>query len=107
MRLHRGIFYMRSISLESLLPSCIAASSTFNVYDEQKKIDEKVRDEQWKALAEALGEHGDAIVAAFKDMYSMYSLDMIHWFANLYDPAVGGYYYSNSGRDTEGYLPDI
>ena len=41
-----------------------------------------------------------------KDLYLNYTDDAIDWFANLYDPAIGGYYYSNSGRDTDGYLPD-
>ena len=36
----------------------------------------------------------------------MYSDEMILWLADLYDPAIGGFYYSNSARDTVGYLPD-
>ena len=82
-------------------------SDSFDAYTRQKELDQVTVDEQWKALAEGLGEHGEAVVAAFKDMYGMYTVDMIYWYANLYDPAIGGYYYSNSGRDTEGYLPDI
>ena len=29
------------------------------------------------------------------------------WLARLWDPEVGGFYYSNSARDYEGFLPDI
>ena len=29
------------------------------------------------------------------------------WLARLWDPEIGGFYYSNSGRDYEGFLPDI
>ena len=29
------------------------------------------------------------------------------WMAELYDPEIGAFYYSNSARDTEGYAPDI
>ena len=32
---------------------------------------------------------------------------MIRWWAGLYDPDLGGFYYANSARDTEGYLPDM
>lgn len=39
------------------------------------------------------------IVAALKELYSLYTSDVLVWCANLFDPEVGGYYYSNSGRD--------
>lgn len=29
------------------------------------------------------------------------------WMANLYDPEIGGFYYSNSARDNDGFLPDL
>ena len=29
------------------------------------------------------------------------------WMANLWDPEVGGFYYANSSRDNEPYLPDL
>ena len=29
------------------------------------------------------------------------------WLANLWDPVSGGFYYSNSARDNDGFLPDI
>ncbi|MBR5044938.1 MAG: hypothetical protein IKX66_06265 [Clostridia bacterium] len=32
---------------------------------------------------------------------------LIRWWAGLYDPELGGFYYANSARDTEGYLPDM
>ncbi len=35
------------------------------------------------------------------------SPELIRWLANLYDPETGGFYYSNSGRNTIGYAPDI
>ncbi|MBP3582936.1 MAG: hypothetical protein J6K44_02740, partial [Clostridia bacterium] len=47
------------------------------------------------------------IVEAVKNYYEwVCTPDVISWFANLYDPAIGGYYYSNSARDNVGYLPD-
>ena len=46
-------------------------------------------------------------VAAFKRLYSFYGTDVIYWFANLFDSENGGFYYANSSRDYEGFLPDL
>ncbi len=64
------------------------------------------KEEQWKKLEEYLKEDigSDAakdFVNALCDLYSLYTSDMTEWYAKLYDPKVGGYYYSNSGRDHE------
>ena len=32
---------------------------------------------------------------------------VLTWLAGLYDAKSGGFYYSNSARDTEGFLPDL
>ena len=72
-------------------------------------IDDAKVEAEWATLAEAVGggKIGDDLVAAMKDLYTAYDDSMIDWFANLYDPETGGYYYSNSGRDNQGYMPDI
>ena len=47
-------------------------------------------------------------VDAIRDIYSdFYNEEMYLWFANLYDPVSGGFYYSNSARNTTGFLPDL
>lgn len=33
--------------------------------------------------------------------------DALAWLANLYDAEIGGFYFSNSARDNEGFLPDL
>ena len=49
-----------------------------------------------------------SVVSSLKKLASAFdSAKMIEWMANLWDPEVGGFYYSNSARDTEGYAPDI
>ena len=47
--------------------------------------------------------------AAVKDFYEeFYDPEaMIRWWAGLYDPELGAFYYANSARDTKGYLPDM
>lgn len=75
--------------------------------DYYQAIDDKDIEASWAALAKEIGgELGEKTVEALKEMYALYSDDLISWFANLYDPAIGGYYYSNSARNTDGYLPD-
>ena len=77
------------------------------------------RELKWKRLSERvdeLGGNGKEIVAAYKDLYSVHDKRMISWLAKLFDPDIGGFYYSNSGRDNEYidfkgkrhyFLPDI
>lgn len=48
------------------------------------------------------------VVAALKKLAAAFDgTKMIEWMAGLWDVERGGFYYSNSARDTEGYLPDI
>ncbi len=63
--------------------------------------------EQLSAEVMKRGGDGRAFIDAIEDLYSSYgTLDVI-WLAKLFDPDIGGFYYSNSARDTEGFLPDI
>ncbi len=62
------------------------------------------KEEQWKRLEEHLASDigSDAasdFIDALSDLYSLYTPDMTEWYARLYDPKIGGYYYSNSARD--------
>ncbi len=60
-----------------------------------------------EAEVSAKGYDGNATASAIKDLYSLYSDDIYLWIADLYDPSIGGFYYSASAKNTEGYLPDI
>ena len=70
----------------------------------QKALDEQEKEIEWSILKKYAGED---VVAATKEYYSMISDKVVTWMADLYDPETGGFYYSNSGRNTVGYLPDI
>ena len=50
---------------------------------------------------------GKAGAEALKTLYDMYDERMYLWIAGLWEPEIGAFYFSNSGRDTDGYLPDI
>lgn len=50
---------------------------------------------------------GREIDAALEELYALYDRKVIDWFAGLWDGEIGGFYYSVSARDHEGFLPDI
>ena len=75
--------------------------SLLSIADEKRK---EMRDEALSAINE---KYGEDLVNAVKRIYNIYSPDLYVWLANLWDPDRGGFYYSASGRDTLGYLPDI
>lgn len=91
-------------------------------------VDEQYESEMWALMEKAVGsESGRSFVNAMKQFYSIYSSDMVIWLADLYEPYIcvcnalygkevcegtkycggSGFYYSNSARDTAGYLPDV
>ena len=49
----------------------------------------------------ARGGDGAAVVEAYKELYDFHELGLCTWLAKLFDPDIGGFYYSNSGRDNE------
>ena len=49
----------------------------------------------------ARGGDGEAVVAAYKELYGMHEVGLCSWLARLFDPDIGGFYHSNSGRDNE------
>ena len=94
------------------LPVGRIAEREYDPLEGVRELDKKRQDEQFAALAEEITEkygegYAEATVEALRDYYSLYTDNLVLWFANLYDPAVGGYYYSNSARDTVGFLPDV
>ena len=56
------------------------------------------RDELWQELADKTTPE---LSEAMRELYSLYSDELVDWFAGLYDTEIGGYYYSQSARDNE------
>ena len=122
-------YFVENFVLDSSLVLKDGYSSTVVVstskYLEAKE--EAIYAEAWAKFESALREEFSAdIVSSMKALYSLYTDDMYVWLANLYDPDIcvcdrtdgkpclktrycggGGFYATNSGRDTIGYLPDI
>ena len=82
------------------------------IIEYQSEIDDRLVEDRWNELLADLGTvvgENDAaeIVNSLKKCYALFDDDVVYWLASLYDPTIGGFYYSNSGRDTVGYLPDL
>ena len=61
-------------------------------------------DKQWLALKEEVdsrGANGSAVVEALQDYYSIFDDGILDWLGGLFDPDIGGFYYSESARDNE------
>jgi len=92
------------------VPKSTVASRTFDVLELQEEIDAAESEQQWAEFEKQvnkLGGDGAAVTKAAREYYEKVCTDnVISWFANLYDPEVGGYYFSNGARNTPGFLPD-
>ena len=82
----------------------ILASDVFMISDYAAEYREAEREKHFERLE---GEVGKEITDELRKLYSLYTDDIYVWLANLYDYEIGGFYFANSGRDNEGYLPDI
>ena len=51
--------------------------------------------------------HGEKIADAAHHLYTLYTGSTLEWIGSLWDKSTGGFYFSHSARDTEGYYPDI
>ena len=69
-----------------------------------EKVDEEYYDKAWDTLAKKL--NNPDLVEALKKLKSLYGNGAVSWLANLYDEEIGAFYYSNSGRNNVGFLPD-
>ena len=79
---------------------------------EQEKLDVVEEEGYWQTLlAAAISKYGEeggaAIVDALRTYYSVRSDGLITWYANLYDPGIGGFYASATGKLYDGFLPPI
>ncbi len=52
-------------------------------------------------------EYGKNVAEAVRELYSLFTPELYKWFAGLWSPVYGGFYYSNSARDNEEFLPDL
>ncbi len=95
----------------------VVCFESFDMIERQRERDEEETLKLWELkeeqLAEKLGgEDADtakSIISSLKDIRAVFAKDdeLTAWLAGLYDPVSGGFYYSNSAKAAEGYLPDL
>ncbi len=51
--------------------------------------------------------HGRETADAARRFYTLYTGRMVEWIGSIWDKETGGFYFSPSARDTDGYYPDI
>ncbi|MBQ8583320.1 MAG: hypothetical protein IJ488_01755 [Clostridia bacterium] len=56
---------------------------------------------------EAVTKIGKDAVAELEALYDIYDERLYIWMATLWEPEIGGFYFSTSGKETDGFLPDI
>ncbi len=61
-------------------------------------------DEKFNSIKDFIG---DEAVAELLSLYKIFDERFYIWLAGLYDPVIGGFYFSESARDTNGFGPDI
>ena len=82
----------------------IAAEDKFYTSDKVDEIRESEREAGFLELESIIGK---AATDELRNLYMFYDKELYLWIADLYAPEVGGFYFSNSARNTIGYLPDI
>lgn len=93
----------------------VVHQALFNVIERQEELDAKMIEERWETKLSQISsrldnkELAEDIVKSLKGFRRLFTDngDIVSWIANLYCPETGGFYYSNSARNTHGYLPDL
>ncbi len=78
----------------------------------QKEIENKEIEKRWDSLyafleKEVGKELAEETLKEFRELYALMDDRIVTWFAGLYDAETGGFYYSNSARDTACFRPDL
>ena len=65
--------------------------------------DNEAWEHRFDEAEEKMGKEG---ADALRKLYDFYGRDFYIWIAELYDESRGAFYYANSARDNDGFLPD-
>jgi len=83
----------------------------YDIIAYHEELDEASQAAKWASFETELAKLTDnyeEFIAAVRSYYDYICTDdVVDWFADLYDADIGGFYFSNSARNTEGFLPDI
>ena len=78
----------------------------YELYDNENELTQSELEAWVNRFDEAERIMGHTATEALKKLYDYFGKDFLVWLARLYDPETGCFYYSNSARDNEGFLPD-
>ncbi len=76
----------------------------FDLIEELDERDELIAEQDWARFS---NKYGEDLAVALRQLYSCYDDNIVDWLANLYDADIGGFYFSNSARNYNGFLPDL
>ena len=82
----------------------VVAVETMDKSDAKKAQEAIEEAEDFAYVTEQLGAEAAEALSAHIDLYDE---RFYLWIANLYDPGVGGFYYSNEALKNQGFLPDL
>lgn len=82
----------------------VLAKETLEIDEYIQELRALEQSSEMEAIGSVLG--SDAL-KSFKKLYSIFDQDLYIWLANLWCPDNGGFYYSVSARNNEGFLPDL
>ncbi len=105
--------YARAAATKYIIENITSADFAYEgilAADSQKTVEyvNSFRESELYAEVENLKMYLDGeIVDSLMNFYTLYGSELYIWLANLYDPDIGGFYYSGSARNTEGFLPDL
>ena len=99
-------YLIERLSTEGTLPFTEGFVAT-EAFEKGAWADSKRTEAREMAFLSIEEELGEDVAESIRTLFSLIGSDTYTWLANLYDPVLGGFYYSNSGRDTDGYLPDL
>ena len=88
---------------ELSLEDGIVYSASVSVLDYLDALDSEYYSSKWESYEKLIGKEP---TEAFRSLFESYDPAVIDWLLALYDPVIGGFYYSNSARDNAGYGPD-
>ena len=100
---------LAEMAIAQFISDCIESSALEladgTIFSKTLDYDATLSAEKWQAL-EATAPAD--LVQAFKQMERFYDIEsVIYWYASLYDPEYGAFYFAPSSRDYDGFLPDI
>jgi len=102
----RAVEYIET-ELTDTVYSAANGTVTKESFSTREFISERREELRLNGLTEVAQVLGSDAAALLLDIYDLYTDELYLWAANLYDPKSGGFYYSESARNNDGFLPDL